>query len=90
MLAITDLGQLTAQARADSSPPPPSCASLHALGVTTDLLTAARILRVGRTKAYQLAKSGDFPVPATRIGRHYVVAVAHITELLGLDEKHSS
>ncbi|MFD8493879.1 hypothetical protein [Amycolatopsis sp. NPDC059657] len=88
--AITDLDQLAAPARADSSPPPWSCASLLALGVTTDLLTAARILCVGRTKAYQLAKSGDFPVPATRIGRRYVVAVAHIAELLGLEEKHSS
>lgn len=88
--AITDLDHLTTQARADNSPPPWSRDSVHALAATTDLLTAARILRIGRTKAYQLAKSGDFPVPAIRIGRRYVVAVAHIAELLGLDEKPSS
>lgn len=88
--AITDLDQLTAPAHAESSPPSWSHQRVHALGATTDLLTAARILRIGRTKAYQLAKSGDFPVRVTRIGRHYVIAVAHIAELLGLDEKPSS
>ncbi|WP_414944840.1 helix-turn-helix domain-containing protein [Amycolatopsis sp. cmx-11-32] len=87
--AVHDLDRLTAATRT-GNPPPWSRDSLHALGVTTDLLTAARILRIGRTKAYQLAKCGGFPVPATRIGRHYVVAVAHLADLLGLGERASS
>ncbi|WP_216211158.1 helix-turn-helix domain-containing protein [Amycolatopsis aidingensis] len=89
--AIPDLEHLTSHTRADATPPPPwSREGLYALGVTTDLLTAARVLRIGRTKAYQLARSGDFPVPTTRIGRRYVVAVAHLVEFLGLDERASS
>ena len=60
---------------------------LRELGVTTDLMTAARILGVGRTKAYQLARNGTFPVPVVRIGRTYHLAVAPLMELLGLDKE---
>jgi hypothetical protein len=45
------------------------------LGMTTDLETAAQILGIGRSKAYQLAKHGEFPVRVRRIGRRYVVPV---------------
>ena len=31
------------------------------LGMTTNVETAGAILGIGRTKAYELAKSGDFP-----------------------------
>lgn len=58
---------------------------IRALGVTTDLLTAASVLRIGRTKAYQMAAAGQFPVPVVRTGRRYVVAVVHLLRLLGLD-----
>lgn len=74
---------------AADSPPPWSRERVCALGVTTDLLTAAAILRVKRTKAYRLAKTGTFPVPVVRIGRTYVVAVAHLVDLLGLDTRPS-
>lgn len=45
------------------------------LGVVTDLLTAAKILKIGRTKAYQMARTGTFPVPVTSGSRKYSVAV---------------
>jgi len=60
---------------------------LGELGVTTDLMTAARILGIGRTTAYRLAREGAFPVPAVRIGRTYRIPVARLIELLGLDEE---
>lgn len=60
---------------------------LRDLGVTTDLMTAARLLGIGRTKAYQLARDGTFPVPVVRIGRTYHLAVAPLIELLGLDKE---
>jgi predicted DNA-binding transcriptional regulator AlpA len=34
---------------------------LNALPTAVDLTTAARALGIGRTKAYQLAKAGEFP-----------------------------
>ncbi len=60
---------------------------LGELGVTTDLMTAARMLGIGRTTAYKLARTGTFPVPAVRIGRNYRVPVARVVELLGLDKE---
>ncbi|MFG1921092.1 helix-turn-helix domain-containing protein [Cryptosporangium sp. NPDC048952] len=45
------------------------------LGMTTDLETAAEIIGIGRSKAYQLAKQSEFPVRVRRIGRRYVVPV---------------
>ncbi|QWF81059.1 helix-turn-helix domain-containing protein [Amycolatopsis sp. CA-230715] len=60
---------------------------LAELGVTTDLMTAARILGIGRTTAYTLARTGTFPVPAVRVGRSYRIAVAPLVELLGLDKE---
>jgi len=48
-------------------------AAIRALGMTTDIETAASILGFGRTKAYELAKRGQFPVPTLRIGRRYLV-----------------
>ncbi|MFI7122697.1 helix-turn-helix domain-containing protein [Amycolatopsis sp. NPDC049868] len=60
---------------------------LAALGVTTDLMTAARMLGIGRTTAYKLARNGTLPVPAVRVGRSYRIAVAPLIELLGLDKE---
>ncbi|MDP9792940.1 hypothetical protein J2S43_001452 [Catenuloplanes nepalensis] len=53
------------------------------LGSTTDVETAGAILGIGRSKSYQLAKSGEFPVHLLRIGRRYRVPVPSILELLG-------
>lgn len=57
------------------------------LGVTTDVETAAAILGIGRTKAYDLAKAGEFPVRLIRIGRRYVVPTPAILALLGAEER---
>jgi hypothetical protein len=48
-----------------------SIESVRALGITTDIETAASILGIGRTKAYALAKSQEFPVDVLRVGRRY-------------------
>lgn len=49
-----------------------------------DLPEAARLLRIGRTSAYAMAKSGQFPVPVLRAGKLYRVPTAGLLELLGL------
>ncbi len=50
-------------------------------------MTAARMLGIGRTTAYKLARAGNFPVPAVRVGRGYRIAVAPLVELVGLDKE---
>src|SRR4051794_168428 len=50
-------------------------ATVRGLGMTTDVETAGEIVGIGRSKAYELAKQGKFPVKLLRIGRRYVVPV---------------
>jgi hypothetical protein len=56
---------------------------IHNLPVTIDLITAARALGIDRTKAYELARSGEFPCRIIRIGDLYRVATADLIRLLG-------
>jgi hypothetical protein len=53
------------------------------LGMTTDLETAAAIIGIGRTLAYDLARDGEFPVRLLRLGRRVVVPIASLLEYLG-------
>jgi hypothetical protein len=59
--------------------------SVRGLGLTTDVETAGAILGIGRTKAYELAKQGQFPVVVLRLGRRYVVSVPAILTLLAAE-----
>jgi hypothetical protein len=49
-----------------------------------DLMTAARALGLGRTKAYELAQRGQFPCRIVRIGDLYKVPTADLLRLLGV------
>lgn len=51
---------------------------------TVDLMTAASALGMGRTKAYELARNGQFPCRVIRIGDTYRVPTAALLELLGV------
>ena len=53
---------------------------------SVDLMTASAALGLGRTKAYELARRGEFPVAVIRIGTSYRVPVAGLLELLGISE----
>jgi Helix-turn-helix domain len=57
--------------------------AVRGLGLTTDVATAGAILGIGRSKAYELAKSGDFPVTILRVGRRYLVPTNALLALLG-------
>lgn len=61
-----------------------SRAELLALPAVVDIETAARALQLGRTKAYELAKTGRFPCRVLRIGNTYRIATADLLTLLGL------
>lgn len=54
----------------------------HALGVRTDLVTAASVLGIGRTKAHELARAGQFPVPVLKLGSRYAVPTAPLAAFL--------
>lgn len=58
---------------------------LEALPVAFDLGVAARAFGMGRTKAYDLAKRGEFPCRVLRIGNAYRVTRADLRRSLGLD-----
>jgi len=59
---------------------------------TVDLMTAARALGLGRTKAYELARREQFPCRVIRIGETYRIPTAGLLELLGVtaEEPRSS
>lgn len=67
-------------------PRTPSIDQLRSGPPAIDLQTAAAILNLGRTKAYDLARRGKFPVPVRRIGSSYRVPVAGLLEYLCISE----
>ena len=54
------------------------------LPTVLDLMTAARVLGIGRTTAYALARDGGFPCPVIRVGGAYRVPTAGLLQVLGL------
>lgn len=63
-----------------------TAAEIRSLPATIDLVTAARVFGVGRTKAYQLARDGRFPCRVFRVGRSYRVPTADLLTVLGVTE----
>lgn len=62
-----------------------SALSLHqvqALPAMVSLMTAARALGIGRTKAYELAQADQFPVRLIRVGKSYRVPTADLLRVL--------
>lgn len=55
---------------------------LLALPTTVSVETAARAIGLGRTRAYQLARQGQFPCKVIRIGNCYRVPTAALLALL--------
>lgn len=64
-------------------------AELLALPVAVDLETANRALLLGRTKGFQLARKGEYPVPLMRVGKTYRVARAELLRALSITPGNS-
>ncbi|NEA23424.1 helix-turn-helix domain-containing protein [Actinomadura bangladeshensis] len=58
---------------------------LLALPTTISVETAARAIGLGRTRAYQLARRGEFPCKVIRIGASYRVVTVDLRQLLGIE-----
>jgi predicted DNA-binding transcriptional regulator AlpA len=57
---------------------------LRQLPVVVDLLTAAAVLGIGRTAAYDMVRSGCWPTPVLRLGSRIRIPTAALRELLSL------
>jgi predicted DNA-binding transcriptional regulator AlpA len=57
---------------------------LIALPAVVDVPTAASALGVGRSAAYELVRTGQWPTPVLRLGRLIRVPTPPLLELLGL------
>jgi hypothetical protein len=76
----------TMRPTASSAPLAATFAEVADLPVTVDLLTAGRMLGIGRTTAYKLAQAGEFPCPVVRVGGVYKVPTIGLLRLLGLHD----
>jgi hypothetical protein len=59
---------------------------LLALPATVDLPTAGKAFGIGRTKAHELARNGQFPCPVLRVGHTYRVGRAAILRALDIED----
>ncbi len=83
--ALTDAAQAAAHAWAqplDSARHQRAVSQLDS--ILRDLGIAARALGLGRTKAYELARTGQFPCRVIRIGDTYRIPTPGLLELLGV------
>jgi hypothetical protein len=64
-------------------------AELLALPASIDIVTAGRAFGVGRTTAYALARSGEFPCQVIRAGRAYRAVTADLLRVLHITSEIS-
>ncbi|WP_327268772.1 hypothetical protein OG233_13940 [Streptomyces sp. NBC_01218] len=64
-------------------------AELLRLPASVDIVTAGRAFGVGRTTAYALARSGEFPCQVIRAGRAYRAITADLLRVLGIAPENS-
>lgn len=54
------------------------------LPAVVDISTAARVLGVGRSAAYELVRSGAWPTPVIRLGKSIRIPTAPLLDLVGV------
>ena len=57
---------------------------LLALPPVVDVPTAAKVLGVGRSAAYELVRTGQWPTPVLHLGRLIRVPTAPLVEVVGM------
>ncbi|WP_018391065.1 helix-turn-helix domain-containing protein [Ancylobacter sp. FA202] len=56
--------------------------------LTVDVVTAARVLGIGRNAAYEAVKVGE--IPSLKIGGRIVVPTAPLRKMLGIEPKNET
>lgn len=74
------------KATTSTRPKPMGIAELLALPVSVDVVTAGRAFGLGRSKAYELAKAGEFPCTVLKVGVAYRVTRAELLRVLGVTD----
>lgn len=59
-------------------------AQVQALPPVVDVPTAAALLGIGRTAAYELIRTDNWPTPVVRLGKLIRVPTAPLLELVGV------
>lgn len=62
-----------------------SVEELRRLPAVIDIATAASVLGITRSMAYELVRTGDFPTRTLRLGRYVRVPTADLLELVGVE-----
>ncbi|MFL6117463.1 MAG: helix-turn-helix domain-containing protein [Catenulispora sp.] len=83
MKAGTGGGCVLCRQIADAAPMA-TFAAVADLPVALEVPAAGRLLGIGRTRAYQMARDGTFPTRVIPIGRSYLVPTADLLRLLGV------
>jgi excisionase family DNA binding protein len=65
----------------------PTLGQIADLPVVLDLESAGRLLGIGRTTAYEMARAGRFPCRTIRVGAKWRVPTAELLALLGLSHE---
>ena len=60
-------------------------AEIDDLPAVVDVCTAAKVLGLSRTAAYELIRAGEWPTPVFRLGKLIRIPTAPMRELLGID-----
>ncbi len=63
---------------------------LLSLPSVIDLPTAAAVLHIGRTSAYEVVRTGRWPTPVIRLGHRIKILTAALVELLCLSTDRDS
>ncbi|MFE3032882.1 DNA-binding protein [Streptomyces canus] len=71
---------------ADTGPQELKVSQLLSLPPTTDIETAAKAFGIGRTTAYHLARTDQFPCKVVRAGRNFRVVTADMLRVLCVPE----
>lgn len=64
-----------------------SMAEVRDLPPVVDVATAARVLGISRSAAYELVRTNTFPAQVLSVGRQYRVLTSTLLERLGIAEK---
>lgn len=60
-------------------------AEFSRLPTVADLPDAARVLRLGQSEAWELARTGEFPCRIIRVGKSYRVPIPELIQAPGID-----